>query len=333
MKWILALFVGSMALSPVWAGGTGEQKADGQVKTTTWKLAFNQSIEHPQAQALLWLSDEFYKATNGAYKIDVNPNELLGNQQQAFESLRSGVIQMATVGNPVVEAVNPDFAIIALPGIYDSVDHQKNVFNSGVCADLFRTTVKDDFYVLSGLHGGVRNVYAKKPVRSSADLRGLKIRVMQSQLMIDVLNAMGATAVAMSQGEVYTAIQQGVLDGAENNEVTFYDLKQYEVAPVYSYTKHLMVPDLLVINKQAYESLSSEHKAIFDRLVKQTVTLAFDNFLKQVNIAKEKSIAQGAQFIDDFDSGVFRPAFQGVAEKLLISPDRRKLYDAIRAVK
>jgi TRAP-type C4-dicarboxylate transport system substrate-binding protein len=151
--------------------------------------------------------------------------------------------------------------------------------------------------------------------------------------MLDSMSAMGAVPVAMSQGEVYTAIQQGVLDGAENSEVTFYDLKQYEVAPIYSYTKHFMIPDILVINKGAYDSLSADTKAIFDRLVTETVNKAFDTFIATVDVAKNKAKAEGATFIEDFDAAIFRPTFQSVVDKNIATPERKALYDAIKAVK
>jgi tripartite ATP-independent transporter DctP family solute receptor len=313
-------------------GNVPDQGRAAEVKTVTWKLAFNQSIEHPQARALIWFSEQFERETGGAYKIEINPNELLGNQKESLESLQMGIIQMAMVANSIIEPLNADFAIIALPGLYNSVEHQRTTFESGVLDDLFRSTAQNDFYCLAGFHGGVRNVYGKKAVRSPADIKGMKIRVMQSQLMLDTINAMGAVAVAMSQGEVYTAIQTGVLDGAENSEVTYWDLKQYEVAPVYSYTKHFMIPDILVIHKGTYDGLSAEHKAIFDRLVKETITLEFNNFAEQVQLAKQNAIDEGAQFIDDFDSNVFAASMQGVVEKNLSTPERKRLYDAIKAL-
>jgi tripartite ATP-independent transporter DctP family solute receptor len=309
------------------AGFSGCKKSE-----AVWKLAFNQSAEHPQAKALVWLSGEFEKATNGAYKIDVVANELLGNQQAALESLRMGTIQMAMVANSLVETIKPDFAVIALPGVYSSVEHQQKVFTSEVLDGLFKSTADGGFYALAAFHAGVRNVYGKKPARSPEDMKGMKIRVMQSQLMIDTINAMGGVAVPMSQGEVYTAIQTGVLDGAENSEVTYWDLKQYEVAPVYSYTKHFMVPDILVINKKTFDKLSDEHKQIFNSLVKQMIQIEFANFAEQITTAKQNAIEKGAQFIDDFDTAVFADGIKAVVEKNLTTPERQKLYDAIKAV-
>ncbi|MDR3049906.1 MAG: TRAP transporter substrate-binding protein [Elusimicrobiota bacterium] len=317
------------------ACGGGDKAAKSQV----WKLAFNQSPEHPQAQALKWLSEEFAKATNGKYKIEISHNELLGNQKEAFESLQNGVIQMAMLGNPIIEAVNADFGLISLPGLYDSVQHQQNVFTSDVLKGLFDSTRPNHFIVLSGIHAGVRNVYGKKPVHTPADLKGMKIRVQQSQSMIDVINAMGGVAVAMSQGEVYTAIQQGVLDGAENNEVTYYDLKQYEVAPVYSYTKHFMIPDILVINDATYDSLSADEKKIFDDLIKQTVVKSFEIFLDKVGQSKQAAIDKGAKFVEDVDASVFQKRFVPLVNKFINAPaatkglNRNDLYKQIKAVK
>jgi tripartite ATP-independent transporter DctP family solute receptor len=324
---VAVLCTGAVFLSGCSKKSDGAKKAEAAV----WKLAFNQSVEHPQAKALQWLSGEFEKETGGAYKIEVVANELLGNQQAALESLRMGTIQMAMVANPLIEAIKSDFAVIALPGLYASLEHQQKTFTSGVLTDLFASTADSGFYALAAFHAGVRNVYGKKPVRSPADMAGMKIRVMQSQLMIDTINAMGGVAVAMSQGEVYNAIQTGVLDGAENSEVTYWDLKQYEVAPVYSYTKHFMIPDILVINKKTFDGLSAEHKKTLERLVRDMIVLEFRFFSDQVEKAKQNAIGQGAQFVDDFDSGIFAQNIKGVVEKNLSSPQRQNLYNAIKS--
>ncbi|MDR0485213.1 MAG: TRAP transporter substrate-binding protein DctP [Elusimicrobiota bacterium] len=325
----LAVFSVVAALAFVIISCGGSKKSSGPI---VWKLAFNQSADHPQAKALQKLSDDFFEATKGRYRIEVNPNELLGDQKTSFESVQNGTIQMAMLGNPVVEAAAPDFGLLALPGLYDSPEHQTAVFKSGILKDLFTASKDKHFIVLAAVHGGTRNVYAKKPVRSPADLKGMKIRVMQSKTMLDVLNAMGANAVGMSQGEVYSAIQQGVLDGAENNEVTFNDLKQYEVAPVYSYTRHFMMPDLLVINTETYNSLSPEDKAAFDKLIDQTIDVCFANFMGQIEKAKAEAAGKGAQFIDDFDSSVFKKNFEGLVKAFIgNNAVRRDLYNKIRA--
>jgi tripartite ATP-independent transporter DctP family solute receptor len=302
-------------------------------ETEIWKLAFNQSMNHPQAKVLLWLSDEFYKVTDGSYRIEIDSNELLGNQKETFEALQRGTIQMAIVGNGIVEVINDDFAVLSLPNIYRDIEHQELVYKSNILNDLFKSTIKENFYTLAAIHAGIRNIYAKKPIHTLDDLKGLKIRVQESPSMIELLNSMGAIAVPMPQGEVYAAIQQGLIDGAENNEVLYTDLKHYEVAPVYSYTKHIMLPDLLIINNDAYESLSPEHKIIFDRLIKEFKDRVFELFIKQIEISKKEAISKGASFIDDFDNSVFNKKFNTIIERTLNTPNKKQLFNSIKEIK
>ena len=167
------------------AGGSGSpapsqsQSADGaKVGQTVLKCSFNQTIENPEAKTLLKLSDDLYDATEGRYSIEVYPSEQLGSQQESLELVQSGAIDMALVANSIVEGVNSDFAIIGCPYVYDSIEHQQKVFESGKLDELFATTEASGFTVLSAYSLGARCVYGNKPVTSPEDLKGMKIRVM-----------------------------------------------------------------------------------------------------------------------------------------------------------
>ena len=255
---------------------TGEPAVD-KVGETVLKCAFNQTIENPEAQTLLDLSDKLYDATEGRYSIEVYPNETLGNQQASLESVQSGAIEMALVANSIVENVKSDFAIIGTPYIYDSIDHQEKLFASGELDELFSTTADSGFNVLCAYSLGSRSVYTRDgAITSPEDLAGLKIRVMQSDTMIQMINYMGGVGTAMGQGDVYSAIQSGMLDGAENNIITYTDLLQYEVAPYYSYTNHLMVPDLLCISSTVFSGMSAEDQEAFKKVATDSVGLMFD---------------------------------------------------------
>ena len=149
------------APAPAAGGETKDDEAkapEKDVKTTTLKLAFNQSEKHPQYLALSEMSDAFYEATGGAYRIEISPNELLGSQKDAFELVQSGTIQMAMVANSIVENVNPDFAVLGLPYAYDSVEHQKKVFTSGALDDIFASTEANNFSVMAALSAGGRGL-------------------------------------------------------------------------------------------------------------------------------------------------------------------------------
>ncbi|MEG0136607.1 MAG: TRAP transporter substrate-binding protein, partial [Cetobacterium sp.] len=232
-------------------------------KTQVLKVAFNQSENHPQYKVLKDFGDKLETQTNGNYKLEISPNALLGDQRATTELVQNGIIQMTVVGNPVVENFSKDFAIIGLPYIYDSLEHQKSVFTSGALDGLFKSVSKNGFEVVGAFTAGSRSIYTDKPIEKPEDLNGYKIRVMQSDTMKKMLDYMGGVGTPMAQSEVYTAVQQGVLEGGENNEVTYMDLKHYEISPYFSYTNHLMVPDLILINEKIYSKMETKDRETF----------------------------------------------------------------------
>lgn len=332
---LAAVLAGTMMLSLVGCGAktdSGNDGTSGSTKTTTLKLAFNQSENHPQYKALAEMSDALKEATNGAYEIEISPNELLGSQKDAFELVQNGTIQMAVVANSIVENVNSDFAVLGLPYAYDSTEHQKKIFTSGILDEIFASTAANKFNVLAAFTAGARCVYTDKPITTPADLAGYKIRVMESPTSIAMLNAMGGVATPMAQGEVYTAIQQGILNGAENNEITYTDLKHYEVAPFFSYTKHLMIPDLLVINSETLSGMSEENQKILKDLCKEYTEREFEIWAEQLDTAIETAKAAGVTFTE-VDTTPFQEAVQPViADVVGKSESASSLYDEIRSL-
>lgn len=325
----------NLGLGVVFAGvlmGCSGDKNQEATKSSTLKVAFNQSEAHPQYKALKEFGDKLEKETNGQYKLEISPNALLGDQRAATELVQNGVIQMAVVGNPVVENFNKDFAVIGLPYIYDSIDHQKNVFLSGKLDELFKSVSKNGFEVVGAYTAGARSVYTNKPIEKPEDLKGYKVRVMQSDTMKKMVDLMGGVGTPMAQGEVYTAIQQGVLEGGENNEVTYADLKHYEVAKYFSYTNHLMVPDLIIVNEKVYSGMTKENKEIFDKLVRESVDLEFKAWAENVDAAKKLAVENGAQFIDlsikPFQDNV-KPLQESVRNSSEVT---KKIYDDIRSL-
>lgn len=308
------------------------KEAETGVKSTTLKVAFNQSEAHPQYKSLKEFGEKLDVETGGAYKLEISPNSLLGDQRAATELVQNGVIQMAVVANPVVESFNKDFAVIGLPYVYDSIEHQKKVFLSGALDNLFKSVSKNGFEVVGAYTAGARSVYTNKPITAPADMKGYKVRVMQSDTMKRMIDLMGGVGTPMAQGEVYTAIQQGVLEGGENNEVTYADLKHYEIAKYFSYTNHLMVPDLIIINEKTYKGMSDEHKAIFDKLIKESVENEFEAWSE--NVAASKKIAEdnGATFID-ISIANFQENVKPLQESVINSSEiTKKVYEDIRAL-
>ncbi len=324
------------------ASGAASGQAEGQSGTTApaadavvLKLAFNQSENHPQYKALAEMGEKLKEQTNGKYVIEIHPNELLGSQKDAFELVQNGSVQMAMVANSIVENVNKDFAVLGLPYIYDSQEHQKKVFTSDALDQLFADTsaANNGFDVLTAFTAGARSVYTDKPIHTTADLKGYKIRVMESPTCISMLNYMGGVGTPMSQGEVYTAIQQGTINGGENNEITYADLKHYEVAPYFSYTQHMMVPDLLIINTDIHTAMPDDVKEIFSKLVDETTEREFQLWNEQIDAAKKTAVDGGATFVEDVDIKPFQEAVKPLHDEVsATSENAKKLYDAVRAL-
>lgn len=273
------------------ACGSGEAQ-----EVTEIRVAFNQNEQHPQYLAMKELGERFEEATDGRYHMTVYPNGVLGEQGAMAEFIRTGALQMAIVPCSVPEGYDPDFSIVGAPYLYDDMAHLERAVMGGVFDELFESTRKYKFQVLTVYTAGERNVYSDKPINSASDLKGAIIRVNDSPTYIEMAKLMGGTGAVMAQSEVYTALQQGVIDAAENSERVYCDFKHFEVAPYYSYTRHIVHPDVVIASTQFLDSLSSEDRALFDNLVDESTQNEFATFKKSVEQAKKDAEAAGTTF-------------------------------------
>ncbi len=310
---------------------TGTSEGDSKGETQVLKIAFNQTEQHPQYKAMVEFGKSFEEKTNGKYKVEIFPNELLGAQRETVELVQSGTIAMSIVAGPLMENLNPDFAVFNLPYIFNSLDHQMSIINNpDIVSDLYASLEKERITVAAALHGGVRNVYnSEKPIQTPEDLKGMKIRIMESDTNVQMMERMGGTGTPMGQGEVYTAIQSGVLEGGENNELVFNDLKHVEIAPYYSYTQHLMIPDYLIINAELLAGMSEEDQKVFKEELSKAVDSEVEMFNKEVERAKAEAEAAGAKF-NEVDLKAFQQAVQPlIDEKTSANENTKKLYEKI----
>ncbi len=310
-----------------------EAPADGaKVGATVLRCAFNQTIDNPEAKTIQKISDDLYDATEGRYSIEIYPSEQLGDQASTLEQVNMGTLEMTMIANSVIEPYAPDFAILGTPYVYDSVEHQERLFTSGKLDELYATTEASNFIVLSAYSLGPRNLYTRDgPVTTPEELKGLQIRVMGSDTCVAMMNAMGGSGVTMGQGDVYSAIQTGTLDGAENNIITYVDLVQYEVAPYYNYTGHLMIPDELVINTATFASMSPEDQAALKQVCLDSIPYMFDLCEELRADYVEKATEKGVTFSD-----ADVPAFQALCQDLINSVANKddlskSVYEAIQS--
>ena len=219
-----------------------------------------------------------------------------------------------------------------MPYLFDSEDVYKSVMqDTDYMEKIYESTDEAGFRVVTWYNAGTRNFYGKKPINTPDDLKGMKIRVQQSPASVAMVNAFGAAAAPMSFGEVYTAIQQGVIDGAENNELALTNNKHGEVAKYYSYNKHQMVPDMLVANLKFLNGLSPEEYQVFKEAAAVSTEVEMAEWDKSIEEAKDIAINQmGVQFID-VDVNAFKQKVLPLHEQMLKeNPKIVDLYNHIQ---
>ncbi|MBB1502104.1 TRAP transporter substrate-binding protein [Propioniciclava sp. MC1683] len=297
------------------------------------RLALNQTETHPSFLALDAFSKSFEAATDGEFLIDIFANEVLGAQQEILNLQRNNIVDLAIISSTQLENINQDFRVFNVPRVFDDVDHQMRVVrDESISGDLFRSLQQsNNLLVIGAFTQGERNIYAKRAVTSPDDMRGLKVRVQESPVMLRMIEAMGGSPTPMAFGEVYTALQAGVLDGAENNEVSYWTQKHYEVAPVYSYTKHLVGIDYMVASASMLDDLPAEVRPIFDAEWARCMEHFTELWGQSTQEAIDGCTAGGATF-EEIDTAAFDERLTPLAESLLTSDVQKSIYERTREV-
>ncbi len=233
------------------------QKQSGQIL----RLSHGLDITHPVHKAMVYMGERLNEYSGGSLKIQIYPGNQLGNERESLELLQIGSLAMTKVSANTLEGFVPEFRIFNLPYIFTGDDHRFRVLDSDLGKELLLKGVSGRFMGLCYYDAGSRSFYTKKtPIHGPEDLKGLKIRVMGSPTAIEMVNTMGGSATPISWGELYTALQQGIVDGAENNPPSFYTSRHYEVCKYYSLDEHTSVPDVLVMSTAVWNELSDEQK-------------------------------------------------------------------------
>ena len=327
-KKIKALFVvATISLTLV---GCGRTKSD---DVRVMRVAHNQGEGHPIHLALKEFENIVETNTNNKIDIQVYPNELLGGQREAIELTQTGAIDIAVGSISLLESFNKSYSVFNLPYLFDSKEHYHAVMNDDeIMNDIYESTRESGFVGLTWFDAGSRNMYTTdKPIMKPEDLKGKKIRVQQSQTNIRMMELLGGSATPMSFGEVYTAIQQGVIDGAENNELALTNNKHGEVAKYYTYNKHQMVPDMLVANLKFLNSLSPEEYQVFKEAAQKSTEVELEEWDKSIDEAKKIATDDmGVEFID-VDVNAFKQKVLPLHEKMLNeNPKIHDLYEHIQ---
>nr|WP_256534182.1 TRAP transporter substrate-binding protein [Lewinella sp. JB7] len=242
------------------AAVAGSCAADQQ--TRVLRLSHGLDTGHPVHLGMVRMAELLAEKSGGDLTISIYPNQQLGTERQSLELLQIGSLSMTKVSAAVLENFSPEATVLSLPYLFRSREHVYDFEDSPLGREIL---ISSEPFRLRGLvyfDAGQRSFYTKdRPVRTPEDLRGQKIRVQQSATAIEMVKALGGSPTPISYGELYTALQQGVVDGAENNPPSFYTSRHYEVCKYYTLDEHTAVPDVLIIGTEAWERLDPQQQA------------------------------------------------------------------------
>jgi tripartite ATP-independent transporter DctP family solute receptor len=281
----------------------------------TLRIASVSGPQHHHNDALRWYAERVAKRTSGGLDLKVLDGAQLGGERDYIEGMILGSIEMAQVSTGPVAGFIPEFDLFSLPYMFRNTDHFVKVISGPVGAKFFDLLEKRGIKGLCWFDNGYRSVFnSKRPIRTPEDMKGLKIRVMESPIMVDTINAMGGSATPMAYGELYTALQQGVLSGAENAPGNVFNDKFYEVTKYYSLTNHFRPPGVVVISLRVWNRLSKEDQAVLQEEAKALQTYEIDLTQKVEKESIEKLKAKGMQ-INEVDFDAFQKAVKPVHDK------------------
>ncbi|QGZ34502.1 TRAP transporter substrate-binding protein [Stappia indica] len=287
---------------------------------------------YPTVEAVKYLGDLVKERSNGRIEIEVFHSAQLGQEKDTIEQTQFGVIDMNRVSLGPFNNIIEETQVPSLPYIFRSVDHMHKVMDGEIGQEILDAFSAHDLVGLVFYDAGSRSFYNRqKPVESMADLSGMKFRVMQSDLFVDMVNALGANATPMPYGEVYSSIQTGVIDGAENNWPSFESSGHFEVAGYYTLDEHLIVPEVLVMSKKSWDKLSAEDQALIRQAAKDSVPHMRKLWAEREAASEAKVREAGVKIVNDIDKTPFIEAMKPVYEKYVTSDKLKDLVARIQA--
>lgn len=242
-------------------GGSVGGNAGGNEKTFNIKLAHGLAEDHAVHIAMTAWSEAVKEKSGGTINIEVVPNGTLGSETDCLNAITMGALEMAKVSASVLGNFESEWNVVSVPYVFNDKDHFYKVMDGEIAQELYGLTEKDGFIGLTWLESGARSFYtAKTPIRTPADLSGLKIRTMDSQMAIDMMDALGGSAQVMGYSDIYSGMQTGVIDGAENNVTAMRDHK--DVTGYYCFDEHTRIPDIIVISTKTWNEMSDNQKQV-----------------------------------------------------------------------
>ncbi|MDB5616291.1 TRAP transporter substrate-binding protein [Tardiphaga sp.] len=310
---------GGLAALAVGASGLGRlTPALAQTKMVL-KASDVHPLGYPTVESVIQMGKKLDAATNGRLTVQMFPSMQLGGEKEAIEQAQVGALQIARISVGAVGPVVDDVNVFNMPFVFRDAKHMEAVLDGEIGNELLNKITaneKTGLVALGWMNAGSRNIYnSKRPIKTIADLKGLKIRMIGNPLFIDTMNALGGNGVAMGFDQVYNAMQTGVVDGAENNLPTFVAQNHFQVAKYFSMTEHLIIPELLVFSKASWDKLSKDDQALVKKFGREAQAEQRVLWYAAEKTALDKMKEVGTDVVTSVDKQPFRDAVKPVWDK------------------
>jgi tripartite ATP-independent transporter DctP family solute receptor len=307
--------------------------ASGVAQAREFRAADTQREDYPTVQALQLMGRLIAERTGGRDRIRVFHSRQLGEEKETIEQTRAGAIDLNRTNVALIGNFVPAINVLAMPFLFRSTGHLQKVLDGPIGSDILNSFEPYGFVGLAFYDSGARSIYNRvRPIRSLADLKGLRIRVQQSELMSQMMTALGAEAVEMPYGQVITGLSTGLIDGAENNWPSYVTTDHYRLAGYYTLTEHTMSPEVLVMSRKAWDELSAEDRAIFRDAALQSRSFMREKWAELEQRSIQQVQAAGVSVIAQFDRKPFEAAMAPLYHKAQHDPTVAKLIERIREV-
>ena len=290
-----------------------------------------QPADYPTVEAVRAMGKALKEQSKDKLGVKVFAAGSLGSERDTIEQLKIGGLDMMRVNAALLNNIVPETLAISLPFVFRSTEHMRHVLDGAIGDEILASMGSQGMVGLAFYDSGARSIYTvKRPIKTLADSKGMKIRVQQSDLFVAMMEAMGANATPMPYGEVYTGLKTGIVDGAENNWPSYESSRHFEAAKYYNATEHAMTPEVLVFSKKIFDGLSKEDQALLRKTAKESV--ATMRTLWDEREAKSRKVAEagGAQVLPIADKKPFIDAMAPVYAKFANTPKLRDLVKRIQ---
>lgn len=295
------------------------------------KLGHGLGVTHPVHEAMVFLAERVKEKSNGEMIIKIYPNQQLGSERELVELLQIGSLGMTKVSSAVMESFAPKLQVLSMPYLFRDDDHREKILKGSIGKQLL---LDGEEFWLRGLcyyDAGKRSFYTKnKIIESPADLQSLKIRVMESNTAINMVKSFGGSPTPVSYGELYTALQQGIVDGAENNPPSLYTSRHYEVCKFYSINEHTAVPDIMIISTKVWELLTDQEKQWLQEASDESAVYQHRIWADAVEESLSEMEKAGVTIVYPDQDG-FRVSVESMYDVLKI--DQPELYEVIDQIR